>query len=86
MKKVLPVLSVLALMGTVNASLNGTALANIVTEAFIVISGLLNEVIGLVPTLIEMSIYFAILGTVVGFFGLLLWLVRNGVAKGIKVK
>jgi len=84
-KKIVPIASVLALAGSVSATLNGTALASIVTEAFIVITGLMDEVIGLVPTLIEMSIYFAILGTVVGFFALLLWLVKAGVSKGIKM-
>jgi len=84
-KQLVAVAPVVALAGSVNAALNGTALAAIVTEAFIVITGLLNSVIALVPTLIEMSIYFAILGTVVGFFALLLWLVRTGVSKGIKM-
>lgn len=84
-KKLVPVLTLLLVSGYAMADLNGTALAEIVTEAFIVITGLLDEIILLVPTIIEMSIYFAILGAVVGFFALLLWVVRTGVSKGLKI-
>jgi len=81
-KKAVPVTAAMA--GGASAQLNGTELSDVVTEAFIVISTLLTEIVGIVPELITLGIYMAILGAVVGLFALVVYAVREGIKKGVK--
>jgi hypothetical protein len=85
LKSFMPWAVILCLVGGASAALNGTELSNTVSEAFIVLTTLLNEVAGLVPTIISVSIQFAVLGAVVGFFALMLYILRAGIGKGLKM-
>lgn len=86
LRRYIPVAAILALASQASAAagLNGTELANTVKEAFIVLAQLLTSMAELVPVIISVSIQFSILGAVVGFFALVLYILKAGVGKGLK--
>lgn len=75
---------VMFLAGPASAALNGTAVALIVSEAFIIVTTILQETVDIVPLLIELGIMFAILTLVLGFFTLILLAFRKGVSGGLR--
>lgn len=75
-------LSVLVFLSpVVMADLNGTALANTISEAFIAVGGLIDGIVGIIPDLVTLGIYMAILTAIVGLFGAVVVLVKKAFGK-----
>ena len=86
LRKTIVMLALVAfLVMPVQAALNGTFIGLIITEAFIILNVLLNEVVDIIPTIIEVGIMFAVLTMILGFFGLILLAFRRGIMGGIKL-